>query len=70
MNAVVTGATGFLGGHVTRLLCARGDEVRVTFRNPDRLKHLKGMKVRRASASAAPPSTRPRAARHTGEPGR
>src|SRR5687768_16225261 len=50
MNAVVTGATGFLGGHVTRLLCERGDEVRVTYRNPERLKHLKGMKVRRAKA--------------------
>ncbi|MGH2967980.1 MAG: NAD-dependent epimerase/dehydratase family protein [Solirubrobacteraceae bacterium] len=50
MYAVVTGATGFLGGHVTRLLCERGDEVRVTYRNPERLKHLKGLKVRRAKA--------------------
>src|SRR5215210_8922140 len=50
MKAVVTGATGFLGGHVTKLLAKRGDEVRVTYRNPDRLKHLKGIKVRRAKA--------------------
>src|ERR671916_255387 len=50
MKAVVTGATGFLGGHVTRLLVERGDEVRVTYRNPERLKHLKGIKVRRAKA--------------------
>ncbi len=50
MKAVVTGATGFLGGHVTRLLCERGDEVRVAYRNPDRLKHLKGLDVRRAKA--------------------
>ncbi len=29
MKAVVTGATGFLGGHVTKLLLAeRGDDVR------------------------------------------
>src|SRR5919199_4815780 len=50
MKAVVTGATGFLGGHVSRLLCERGDEVRVTYRNPDRLKHLKGLEVRQAKA--------------------
>lgn len=50
MKAVVTGATGFLGGHVTRLLAERGDDVKVTYRNPERLKHLKGIKVRRAKA--------------------
>src|SRR3954470_14477256 len=50
MNAVVTGATGFLGGHVTRLLAERGDEVRVTYRNPERLKHLKGLDIGRAKA--------------------
>src|SRR4051795_11439488 len=50
MKAVVTGATGFLGGHVTKLLAERGDEVRVTYRNPERLKHLDGIKVRRAKA--------------------
>jgi dihydroflavonol-4-reductase len=50
MKAVVTGATGFLGGHVTRLLAERGDDVRITYRNPERLKHLKGVKVRRAKA--------------------
>jgi dihydroflavonol-4-reductase len=50
MNAVVTGATGFLGGHVTKLLADRGDDVRVTYRNPERLKHLSGVKVRRAKA--------------------
>ena len=50
MKAVVTGATGFLGGHVTKLLAERGDDVRVTYRNPERLKHLDGVKVRRAKA--------------------
>ena len=50
MRAVVTGATGFLGGHVTRLLRQRGDEVRVTYRNPERLKHLRDLDVRRAKA--------------------
>jgi dihydroflavonol-4-reductase len=50
MKALVTGATGFLGGHVTRLLAERGDEVRVTYRNPDRLKHLNGIDFKRAKA--------------------
>jgi dihydroflavonol-4-reductase len=50
MKAVVTGATGFLGGHVARLLLERGDDVRVTYRNPERLKHLKGLDTRQAKA--------------------
>src|SRR5919107_3657330 len=50
MKAVVTGATGFLGGHVTKLLAERGDDVKVTYRNPERLKHLKGIEFRRAKA--------------------
>ena len=50
MKACVTGATGFLGGHVTRLLCERGDEVRVTYRNPERLKSLPGLDFKRAKA--------------------
>jgi dihydroflavonol-4-reductase len=50
MQSVVTGATGFLGGHVTRLLAERGDDVKVVYRNPERLKHLDGIKVRRAKA--------------------
>src|SRR3954469_7417501 len=52
MKAVVTGATGFLGGHVTRLLAERGDDVKVVYRNPERLKHLSGIKVRRAKGDA------------------
>jgi dihydroflavonol-4-reductase len=50
MKAAVTGATGFLGAHVTRLLSERGDEVRVVYRNPDRLDALGGVEFRRAKA--------------------
>jgi dihydroflavonol-4-reductase len=50
MKACVTGATGFLGAHVTRLLSERGDEVRIVYRNPDRLKALKGVDFRRTKA--------------------
>jgi dihydroflavonol-4-reductase len=50
MKATVTGATGFLGAQVTRLLSERGDEVRVVYRNPDRLDALGGVEFRRAKA--------------------
>jgi dihydroflavonol-4-reductase len=50
MKVCVTGATGFLGAHVTRLLSERGDEVRVAYRNPDRLKALNGIDFRRTKA--------------------
>ena len=50
MNVVVTGATGFVGGHVARLLAERGDEVTATYRNPDRRPRLREMDVREVKA--------------------
>jgi dihydroflavonol-4-reductase len=50
MRACVTGATGFVGAHLARLLAERGDDVRVTYRNPETLDALKGVKFRRAKA--------------------
>ena len=44
-TALVTGATGFVGGHVARLLMERGDQVRVSFRDPSRLERLGGLDV-------------------------
>jgi dihydroflavonol-4-reductase len=41
----VTGATGFVGGHVARQLAERGDEVRITFRDRDRLRHVDRLEV-------------------------
>jgi dihydroflavonol-4-reductase len=48
MKVCVTGATGFVGAHVARALCQRGDELRVTYRNPERLSALRGLRFRRA----------------------
>jgi dihydroflavonol-4-reductase len=44
-RTLVTGATGFIGSHVTRLLIERGDEVRVTVRDGSRLDALAGLDV-------------------------
>ncbi|HEX2397865.1 MAG TPA: NAD-dependent epimerase/dehydratase family protein [Solirubrobacteraceae bacterium] len=48
MRTCVSGATGFLGAHVARALTERGDEVRVTYRDPERLAALDGIRFRRA----------------------
>ena len=50
MKACVTGATGFLGAHVARLLDERGDEVRVVYRDPDKLALLSGVSFKRSKA--------------------
>jgi dihydroflavonol-4-reductase len=50
VKAIVTGATGFVGGHVARLLAERGDDVTATYRNPDRRNRLREIDVREAKA--------------------
>jgi dihydroflavonol-4-reductase len=49
-RTLVTGATGFIGAHVARLLVARGDEVVVTVRRDSPLAGLDGLAVRRVRA--------------------
>lgn len=63
MRALVTGATGFVGAHVTRALAERGDEVRVTFRDPDRLERLGGVRCEPVEADVADVDDLRRAAR-------
>jgi len=47
MAILVTGATGFIGGHVARLLAARGAPLRVLVRPQSRLDNLEGLKAER-----------------------
>jgi len=47
MAVLVTGATGFIGGHVARLLAARGASLRVLVRPQSRLDNLEGLKAER-----------------------
>ncbi len=49
-TTLVTGATGFLGSHITRALVERGDDVRVIVRAGSRLNGLDGLDVRRYTA--------------------
>src|ERR1700731_2138872 len=50
MRACVTGATGFLGGHIVRLLRERGNEVQATCRDPERPGALSQLDARRVRA--------------------
>src|SRR5687768_8334452 len=63
MRAVATGATGFVGGHVAQLLSKRGDEVTVTYRDPERLTRLRELDVREANADVPDRAGRRRAMR-------
>jgi dihydroflavonol-4-reductase len=45
VTVCVTGATGFIGGHVARLQAEAGGPVRITFRDEERLERLAGLEV-------------------------
>jgi dihydroflavonol-4-reductase len=47
MKALVTGATGFVGSHVARVLAEKGAELRVLVRSSSNLKNIEGLKAER-----------------------
>ncbi len=49
MKAFVTGATGFLGSHVARVLADQGAELRLLVRPTSNLKNLQGLKAETAT---------------------
>jgi dihydroflavonol-4-reductase len=50
VRTLVTGATGFIGSHVAKLLVERGDEVQVTVRPGSSLTVLEGLPIRQVRA--------------------
>ncbi len=46
MKVFVTGATGFIGGHLVRALVARGDQVAAVVRNPAKAQDLAALSVK------------------------
>jgi dihydroflavonol-4-reductase len=56
-RALVTGATGFVGANVVRLLLERGDEVRVLVRRGSDLRNVDGLPVERAEGDLRDPAS-------------
>ena len=52
MTACITGATGFIGGHVARLQSEKDGSVRVTYRDEGRLERLRELDVEPVRADA------------------
>lgn len=61
MTALVTGASGFLGSHVARLLVQRGERVRVLLRPTSQTRLLEALAVERVSGDLRDPSSLPNA---------
>jgi nucleoside-diphosphate-sugar epimerase len=57
MRVLVTGATGFTGGHLARHLAARGHEVRVLVRDPSRAHALAAAGCELAAGDLAAPAS-------------
>jgi dihydroflavonol-4-reductase len=57
MRAFVTGATGFLGSHVARVLAEQGAELRLLVRPTSNLKNLEGLKAETAVGDLRDPAS-------------
>src|SRR5919204_4670110 len=49
-KTLVTGATGFIGSHVTRALLDRGDDVRICVRDESKLENVADLDCERVTA--------------------
>jgi len=57
VKVLVTGATGFTGGHLARALKKRGDEVWAMVRNPDGAEHLRDAGISIVAGDLADPGS-------------
>lgn len=57
MKAFVTGATGFLGSHVARVLADQGADLRLLVRKTSNLKNLEGLKAETATGDLRDPAS-------------
>ncbi len=57
MLAFVTGATGFLGSHVARVLAEQGADLRLLVRSSSNLRNLEGLKAETAAGDLRDPAS-------------
>jgi dihydroflavonol-4-reductase len=57
MKALVTGATGFVGSHVARVLAEKGAELRVLVRSSSNLKNIEGLNAERVVGDLRDPDS-------------
>jgi dihydroflavonol-4-reductase len=57
LKAFVTGATGFLGAHVARVLAEQGAELRLLVRQTSDLRNLEGLKADRVTGDLRSPAS-------------
>lgn len=57
MKVFLTGATGFLGSHVARVLAEQGAELRLLIRSTSNLKNLEGLKAETATGDLRDPAS-------------
>lgn len=57
MPVLLTGGSGFIGGRITRLLCARGEQVRCLVRSSSRVDHLQDLDLELVTGDLTQPAS-------------